>query len=136
MTVSESIISWLKTFDRKKLKKIDTDIQSTDNYSYSLVKEPVQNVKSYLSGKKVYTDHYMIQARLPSQYDTDRVNNNSFGEELESWVREQDANGNYPTIEGANVTEIDITTPFYVGKTDTNNSVYQMTIAIKYEKES
>ena len=136
MTVSESIISWLKTFDSKKLKKIDTDIQSTDNYSYSLVKEPVQNIKSFLSGKKVYTDHYMIQARLPSQYDTDRINNNGFGEELESWVREQDTKGNYPAIEGAKVTEIGITTPFYIGKTDTNNSVYQMTIAIKYEKES
>ena len=135
MTVSEEIIRWLKQFDNRKLKTIDTDIQGTENYSYSLVKEPIQNVKSYLTGKKVYTDHYMIQARLPIRYNTDRVKNNAFGELLEDWVKEQNRIGNYPEIKDAKVQEIGITTPFYIGKTNTDNSVYQMTIAIKYEKE-
>lgn len=137
MTVSEAIIKWLKEFGTatRKMKTIDTDVQGTEEYTYSLVKEPVQNVKSYLSGKKVFTSHYMIQARLPIQYNNDRISNNSFGEKLEEWVREQNLKGNYPEIEDGRVTEITVTTPFYVGKTDTNNSVYQMTIAIKYVKE-
>lgn len=137
MTVSEAIIKWLKEFETatRKMKTIDTDVQGTDNYSYSLVREPVQNVKAYMSGKKVYTDHYMIQARLPIQYNNDRVGNNTFGEALEEWVREQNRTGNYPRIEDARVQEISITTPFYVGATETDNSVYQMTIAIKYVKE-
>ena len=49
MTVSQAIIKWLKEFDPAeywRMQKIDTDIQSAEVDSYSLVKEPVQNVKS------------------------------------------------------------------------------------------
>lgn len=139
MTVSEAIMKWLKTFQPaayRKIKRIDIDLQAAEVDSYSLVKEPVQNVKSYMSGKKIYTDHYMIQARLSSQTNTDRLGNNGFGEALEEWVREQNNKGVFPALEEARVQEITITTPFYMGKTETNNSIYQMTVAIKYEKEN
>lgn len=138
MTVSESIIEWLRTFDPKeywKMKNIDTDIQNAKVDTYSLVKEPVQNVKCYMSGKKLYTEHYMIQARMSSNCNADRIDNNGFGEALESWVREQNAAGNFPSIDKAIVRDIYVTTPFYMGKTETNNSIYQMTIAVKYLKE-
>lgn len=137
MTVSEAIIKWLKTFnpeEYRKMNRIDTDIQAAEVESYSLVKEPVQNVRNYLSGKQEITEHYAIMARLSSQTNTDRIENNGFGEALEAWVSEQDRNRNYPILPVA-VQEISVTTPFYVGKTETNNSLYQMTIAIKYIKE-
>ncbi|MCH5271578.1 MAG: hypothetical protein J1E83_12650 [Lachnospiraceae bacterium] len=138
MTVAGSIIEWLKKFsiDARKLSVIDTDVQSGEEDTYSLVKEPVQNVKTYISGKKCYTDHYMIQARLPSQYDGDRVNNLEFGEALEEWVSRKNHDGDFPDIPGASVQKISITTPFYMGRTETNNSIYRMTIAIQYEKEN
>ncbi len=135
MTVSESIIKWLKTFDSEEGLKIDTEQQSSKVDSYSLVRAPVQNVKNYLSGKKVYTDHYTFQARLATQTDPDRIDNNAFGEALEDWVKKKDALGEYPVITGAKVQSVGVTTPFYVGKTGDNSNVYQMTIAIKYEKE-
>lgn len=138
MTVSESIIEWLNQFEPgkyRKMKNIDTDLQSSVVESYSLVKEPVRNVKTYISGKKVFTDHYMIRARLSSQTDTDRIDNNGFGEALENWCMEQDVLRNFPQIADAIVLQIGITTPFYMGKTETNNSIYQMTVAIKYTKE-
>lgn len=138
MTVSESIIKWLKEFnpaDYWKMKKIDTEQQSPNVDSYSLVKEPVQNVKTYLSGKKVYTDHYTFQARLSSGTNEDRIDNNGFGEALENWVRDKNSLEEYPELTDAVVKSIDVTTPFYVGRTDNNSFVYQMTIAIKYEKE-
>lgn len=138
MTVSESIIKWLKGFDAdecRRIKSIDTDIQSAKVDTYSLVKEPVQNVKSYMSGKKVYTDHYIIQARLSSQTNSDRIDNTGFGEALSEWVLEKNRSKDFPVIENAKVQEITVTTPFYIGKTETNNSLYQMTIAIKYGKE-
>lgn len=138
MTVSEAIINWLETFSidsQRKLKCIDTDIQSTTVESYSLVKEPVQNIKTYISGKKNYTDYYMIQARLASQTDSERMENNSFGEALEEWVRKQNNEKVFPVIEDAMVHGITVTTPFFMGKTETNNSIYQMTIAVKYIKE-
>lgn len=137
MTVSEAIINWLKTFDPveyQKMNRIDTDIQSAEVESYSLIKEPVQNVRKYLSGKQEITEHYAIMARLSSQTNTDRIENNGFGESLEEWVKEQDKNKKHPEI-GMKTQSISVTTPFYIGKTETNNSLYQMTIAIKYIKE-
>ncbi len=138
MTVSGAIIRWLKAFDPEeywKMKQVDTDIQSAKVDSYSLVKEPVRNVKTYVSGRKVITDHYMIQARLSSQTNTDRIENSGFGEALEDWVSEQGKKKNFPKIPDAVVQVISVTTPFYLGKVDTNNSIYQLTVAIKYEKE-
>nr|DAH96688.1 MAG TPA: Minor capsid protein from bacteriophage [Caudoviricetes sp.] len=137
MTVSGAIIKWLKEFNSEefwKMKHIDTDLMHGD-VDYALVKEPVQNVKSYLSGKKIITDHYMIVARLPSVTNHDCIDNSGFGEALENWVSEQDKAKNYPQIPDGNVTQIGITTPFVAGKIETGNIVYQMTVAIKYEKE-
>ena len=139
MTVSEAVIKWLKTFDPeeyRKMKQIDTDIQSAKVDSYSLVKEPVRNEKTYITGKKVITEHYTLQARLSSQSNTDRIENNGFGESLEDWVSRQNGARNFPQIPDAVVQSVGITTPFYLGRIDTNNSsVYQLTVAVKYEKE-
>ena len=138
MTVSEAIIKWLNEFNPAeywKMKKIDTEQQSPHVDSYSLAKEPVQNVKPYLSGKKVYTDHYTFRARLSSSTPEDRIDNNGFGEALENWVRKKASLEEYPELTDAVVKSIDVTTPFYVGRTDNNSFVYQMTIAIEYEKE-
>lgn len=137
MTVSKAIIKWLEGFNSEgnSLSKINTDIQGPKVDTFALVKEPVQNVKSYISGKKVYTEHYMIQARLDSNDDLNRVDNLDFGEALEEYVRSKNKAEEYPIIPEATVKEIEVTTPFYLGVVGNNSSVYQMTIAIKYEKE-
>ena len=137
MTVSSAIIKWLKTFNPEeywKMKHIDTDLMHGD-VDYALVKEPVRNVKSYMSGKKVITDHYMIMAMLPNISNSDCIDNNGYGEVLEDWVSEQDKLKNFPQISDATVLQISITTPFVAGKIETGNIVYQMTVAIKYVKE-
>ena len=138
MTVIGAIIEWLKGFNSEgwKMSKIDTDIQGPKIDTFSLVKEPTQIVKRYISGKAIYTDHYMVQARLASNEDIDRAENHGFGEALEEYVRTRSKAGDYPEIPGAVVKSVDITTPFYLGSTNNNSSVYQMTIAIKYEKEN
>lgn len=138
MTVSEAVIKWLKSFNPAeywKMGKIDTDIQSAEVETYSVMKEPVRNIKSYISGRKIITDHYMIQARLASQTNTDRIDNNGFGEALEDWVSQQNKNKNFPDITDAAVTQVSVTTPFGIGSTAKGNSIYQMTVSIKYEKE-
>lgn len=138
MTVSESIVNWLKQFDPKeywKMKQIDTELQSAVIDTYSLAKAPVQNVKTFLSGSKEFTDHYTFNARLASTSNVDRIDNNGFGEALEEWVREKDLAEQYPEITDAVVQSIGVTTPFYVGRTEDNSFIYQMTIEIVYEKE-
>ena len=137
MTVSESIIKWLKTFNPEeywKMKHIDTDLMHGD-VDYAVVKEPVRNIKTYHSGKKVITEHYMIAARLPNITNDDCIDNTGFGEELEKWVATQNINKNLPEIADAVVQKVDVTSPFYMGKTETNKSIYQMTVGITYVKE-
>lgn len=133
MTVSKAIIEWLKGFN--SLDKINTDIQGPKVDTFAVVKEPVKNVKTFISGKKIYTEHYMIQARLSSSDELDRADNLDFGDRLEEYVRNKNKAEDFPNIPDATVKEIEITTPFYLGVVDNNSSVYQMTIAIEYEKE-
>lgn len=138
MTVSEAIIEWLRGFNPEeygKMKQIDTELQSAKVDTYSLAKAPVQNVTTFLSGAKKYTDHYTFNARLSSQSNADRIENNGYGEALENWVREKDDAGEFPALPNATVQSIGITTPFYAGRTEDNSFIYQMTIEIVYEKE-
>lgn len=136
MTVSESVIRWLKGFDASRLKNINTDMLAADVKSYALIKEPVQNVQSFLSGRRIITDHFTLMARLSSKTNGTRIENSGFGETLADWISIQNASGNYPDVEGAKVQEISVTTPFYLGQSEENDSLYQMTVAIKYMKEA
>ena len=138
MTVLNSEIDWLKTFNPDeylKIKSIDTDILAARPNSFCLAKEPIINRKKYISGKVIATEHYTLSALLPSFEDQERIANNKWGELLEKWVYEQDKEQSFPVIEGITFKKIEITTPFYSGKTLENESVYRMTLSIKYEKE-
>lgn len=136
MTVSESIIHWLGGFDPSKMEGIQTDLLASDIRSYSLVKEPIQNVQNFISGKQIITGHYTLMARLAGRTDPARVENSRFGEALETWISGQDRKKNYPMIEGAVVQKVDVTSPFYLGRTQEHDSLYQMTVAIRYMKEN
>lgn len=138
MTVSDAIIKWLKSFNSEeywKMKHIDTDLMHGD-VDYAVIKEPVRNVKTYLSGKKIVTEHYMIAARLASNSNDDCMDNNGFGGALEEWVESQNSNKELPVIDGAVTQKVTVTTPFCIAKTETNNSIYQMTVGITYVKEN
>ena len=136
MTVSQAIIKWLLSFNSEygNMSGIDTDIIKGTAASYALVKEPVQNKKKDILGNVTYTDHYQLAARLDSQTNSDRIDNVAFLEALTEWILEKDKAKDYPVIEGT-VEKIEVTTPFYLGKTDGDNSIYQLTIAIKYSKK-
>ena len=136
MTVSQAVINWLLTFDSEygKMTGIDTDIIKGTTASYALVKEPVQNKIEDILGNVKCTDYYQLAARLDSQVNSDRIDNVAFLEALTEWIREKDKAKDYPVIEQG-VEKIEVTTPFYLGKTDGDNSIYQLTIAIKYSKK-
>lgn len=139
MTVSSAIIAWLKSFDPVdygRMKSIETDVLPAGVASYSLAKEPIINKRTSISGKVTATEHYTLMARLSSQTASDRKENVEWGELLEGWVAEQDRSGNLPEVPGVTVRSVNVTTPFCVGSVaGTTDSVYQLTISIKYEKE-
>lgn len=136
MTVSEALIKWLLEFneDGRKMGSIDVDKQSAEVESYSLIKEPVVNSKKDVLGKETVTVHYTLMARLANNTNPDRIDNNAFGEAMETWIEEKNRRQEYPDIPKGKVEQVRVTTPFFAGRTETNNSVYQMTVALKYEK--
>lgn len=137
MTVSQSIICWLKQFkpqDYWGMERINTDLQEADTSTFSLYKEPIQNVKRYITGKSIHTDHYSIRARLSNKTNDERIENGAWGEFLTDWIEEKNRNKEFPILDKGVVSAIAVTTPFYMGKTEANDSIYQMTISIKYEK--
>ena len=138
MTIVESLIKWLMEFneDGKRMENIDVDKQSAEVESYSMIKEPVVNSTKNVLGEETETVHYTLMARLANNTNTDRIENSAFGEAMEEWIQKKDDSKEYPLITKGNVVEVKVTTPFFVGRTETNNSVYQMTVALKYEKKS
>lgn len=138
MTIAESLINWLMEFneDGKRMEMIDVDRQSAEVESYSLIKEPTVNSTKNVLGEETVTVHHTLRARLADQTNTDRIENSAFGEALEAWVEAKNDRGEYPEIQKGNVVEIRVTTPFFIGRTEQNNSVYQMTVALKYEKKA
>lgn len=131
MTVSEALINWLVEYDSSD---IDTDLLSASTTSYALTKEPTINIKRYLSGRTERTEYYQFTARLDSQLNEERKLNSEWLENLEKWIEEQKTNNKMPIIEGATVRDVFISTGYYLGQNAEDNSVYSLTIGIKYTR--
>lgn len=137
MTVSSRIVEWLKTFrleESENIRQIDTDLMH-GNVNYALVKEPVANVKKFISGAEVHKEHYQILARLDTQTNADCVDNGAWLEALTEWIEKKNRAKEFPVLEGADVRKIGIANPFYMGKNEQEKSIYQMTIFIEYFKK-
>ena len=138
MTTSDAIIAWLKTFslnNNSKIKQMQTDRQSDDVATYALTKEPIDNVKRYVSGKEEHEQYYNFTARLTFQTETSRRDNGNFLEALEEWVNTQNKADNRPNISGCDVSNIKVASSFYVGATAQNSAVYSLTLAIKFSRQ-
>lgn len=136
-SITEGLIAWLESFnpeDGKAMTSINTDVQPAKPNSFSVAKEPMENVRTFISGKSIVTGHYTLMARFPSTSEADRKRNAKWGEMIDTWVRAQSVARNYPDI-GAKVLSVRISTPFYLGETDNQIGLYQLTISIQYEKE-
>ena len=137
MTVSEAIINWLKEFNPEelwKMQQINTDLMHHD-VDYVLVKEPVRNVKTFISGTQIITEHYQLRARLDSFSDNDSMENGEWMETLTDWIFKRNWNKDFPQLQSGIVQEIGVTTPFYMGKSEDKKAIYQLTIFIRYMKK-
>lgn len=135
MTVSGAIISWLKNFKPEEMKKINTDIMHS-SVDYVLVKEPVRNIKNFISGAQLITEHYQFRARLSSITDEDSVDNGAWMEALTEWIDEKNRSKEYPKLKLDEVQEIGVSSPFYMGRSEDKKAIYQLTIFIRYRKEN
>lgn len=138
MTVSGALIKWLKEFNPTEywmMNKINTDVMHGD-VDYALVKEPIRNVKNFISGTQIITEHYQLRARLDSINDNDSVDNGAWLEALTNWIDKRNQEKVYPEVESGAVQEIGISSPFYMGRSEDKKAIYQLTIFIRIRKES
>lgn len=137
MTVSESIITWLKEFNPEeygKIQKINTDLMH-HNVNYVLAKEPVRNVRKFISGTQVITEHYQFRARLDSHNDRDSVENGAWCEALTEWIESMNHAKKFPILQWGEVQEIGVSTPHYIGRSEDHKAIYQLTIFIRYVRK-
>lgn len=134
MTVSESIIEYLRECE-EKIKSVDTDSLKGTSISYGLKKEPSQNIKHYLSGRKIYTEYYEFTARMDNKTNPERISNNAFFEQLADKLDENNVNGILPELAAGRCKSIDISVPFHVVVSAVDSAVYAFTLKIVYEKE-
>lgn len=137
MTVSEAIKQWLYGFPKITIdERIETELLGSQAVSYALSRTPQNVIETYVDGSQQRTEYYMLFARQSTQLEAERVSNDKLLEELESWIEEKNLNGEYPTIdEKRKVDEIGISSSFYIYSQDEEESIYSLTIMIKYRKE-
>ncbi|MBP3205697.1 MAG: hypothetical protein J6M66_09800 [Lachnospiraceae bacterium] len=136
MTVSSAVIQWLKEFDLEdywKMQKINTEVMHSD-VDYVLIKAPIKNEKTFISGTKIITEQYQLGARLDSICDKDSVDNTVWLEALETWIEKRNLEKNFPVLSAGTVQEIGIATSFFKGHDTGKKAIYQLTIYIKYKK--
>lgn len=132
MTIIESIVQFLNQYEKEK---IGVDKLGSSTMSYSLMKEPQENVQRFISGLEVHTDYYQLAARRDAASEADRIANNAWGQGIAEWISQKEQAGEYPALDGYVCAGIGISTPFYFGASDNGSAVYQVTIKIEYRKE-
>ena len=132
MTIIESIVQFLNQYEKEK---IGVDKLGSSTMSYSLMKEPQENVQRFISGLEVHTDYYQLAARRDAASEADRIANNAWGQGIAEWISQREQAGEYPALDGYVCTGIGISAPFYFGASDNGSAVYQVTIKIEYRKE-
>lgn len=137
MTVSESIIEWLHGFSGLDVAEvIETELLGGSVGANALSKSPTNVVKTFADGSQCRTEYYSFYAKKSSQLNDERISNDKFFEELESWIDDCDYNENYPILDKKRVCEeISVSGSYYLFENDEHEGIYMLTIQIEYRKE-
>ena len=95
MTIIESIVQFLNQYEKEK---IGVDKLGSSTMSYSLMKEPQENVQRFISGLEVHTDYYQLAARRDAASEADRIANNAWGQGIAEWISQREQAGEYPAL--------------------------------------
>lgn len=133
MTISEYIVDFLKAFEEIE---IDQNHVAEGSDKYGLFKSPSRDVKEYTDSSYEITEYYQFMARQRAIADSERKEADEFLEDLTYKIDDYGYTENYPDIDnGRTVTKIAITGCPYPAYAEGKDAMYQMTIAITYERE-
>ena len=139
MTISESIIEWLRGYSGgiEATDKITVDQLSAADETYGVFKSPGDLVTEYIGGARDITSYFLFLSRQPSQTDDMRISNQGWMEGLEKWIYSQNLRRNLPALsDGRSCWSIAVANSYTLQEQDDDGIIYQFSIEIKYTEEA
>lgn len=133
MTNSELIKEWLRACKFIEIVDIDTDRLEAQAESMGIYKQATRDVDEYIDGSKLISEYYYFLTRQSAQLESERIGAQEVLSQIEGWVEESEYNEIYPKIPG--IERVFIANGFYMTDAETDESVYQISIGITYQKE-
>lgn len=136
MTVSESLITWLKSnTSLSVIEEIETDILRAQSESMGVYKQSNNETLDYIDGSKLVKEYYIVLVKQYNQLENDRISNQQFLYDLECWVETSNLDGVLPTLEdNATCQSVKISNTYYMQEETETQSIYQLSVEIVYLK--
>lgn len=136
MSKTTGLKAWLESCPIiDEVSEFDVNQLDPDSEVAGIYKQPTITKERLIDGSEIVTENYYLLVKKAAQLKKERIGNDEFLEQVENWVLEQEFNENYPDI-GYPVYAIESNNAFYMMSRDGNDAVYQLTIAIKYERSA
>lgn len=133
MTISQAIVEWLSHY---KDLTIETNHIKDGADKYGLFKSPTRQVKNYLNLDYEITEYYQLLIRQNSVSEDDRKDSDEFLENLTYWADDFQFEYEYPKLDkNRKILDIEVTGTPYPLQTNSDDSIYQITIKITYSRE-
>ena len=134
MTISESLIQWLKQFNTDvTINNIDIDRLQASGGSYGLYKMPSRNTVDFINGNQERTDFFQFQAKISNITDNNRKNAQKFFSDLEEWIYQKNLSEDLPQLTNYTCIEVTLSDTFYMSEALQKESKYIFGISIRYQ---
>lgn len=134
MAITTGLLNWFRSCEIiEEPEYIDVNQLPAEMQALGVYKQPSRTIDRLIDGTQIITDVYYLLFQRPAQMNDERISNEEYLEQVETWVENQEYAENYPDI-GYPVFEIEVTNTFCMLNRTETEAVYQLAISVKYEK--
>lgn len=134
MSRTSGVVDWLSTCPfLDKVEAIDVNQLSPELEALGVYKQPTRTVTELIDGSAIINEIYYLLFRQPAQLAQERLSSEEYLEKIEGWIEDQNWVENFPQI-GSAVHDVEVVNTFYMMDRGDNEAVYQLSIAITYER--
>lgn len=135
MSRTSGVVDWLSACPfLDKIEAIDVNQLSPDLEALGVYKQPTRTVTELIDGSAIINEIYYLLFRQPAQLAQERLSSEEYLEKVEGWIEDQNWVENFPQI-GSAVHDVEVVNTFYMMDRDDDEAVYQLSIAITYERK-
>lgn len=135
MSRTSGVVDWLSACPfLDKIEAIDVNQLSPELEALGVYKQPTRTVTEMIDGGATINEIYYLLFRQPAQLAQERLSSEEYLEKVEGWIEDQNWVENFPQI-GSAVHDVEVVNTFYMMDRDDDEAVYQLSIAITYERK-